>query len=445
MISSNEFEDLLDIPDRADRRLGRDRFLDALTADTQIALAQSEKLAILLVDLRKFLGVNLSYGYESGDEVLLLVPGILRAAIKKASIIERLGDNCFGIVIPAIPSPALLPIAAEKIRQKLSEPMQVGEHRIALGCHLASVVFPDDGLGSEDLLLAAERYLVDAKSRIYCDIAIPTLNQSVGRERWKIETHLQEAVDGGELELFYQPKIDLHSRLPTCAEALMRWNSKEFGFVPPDSFISVAEESSLINRITDWAIKTAARERSDLLNHGGELSIAVNVSASDVYDRNLIIGLESVLGIWGLDPEQLTLEITESVIMDNPDLALKHLALIRDLGIKISMDDFGTGYSSLAYFKTLPVDEIKIDKSFVLNMREESDDAVLVETIITLAHKFNLTVVAEGVENLATLKQLIAMGCDYAQGYYFSPPLPLEKFANWFAHYDADAYWHPTS
>ena len=441
MTFSSDFPDLLAELGESEGRGGRQRFLDALTADIQIAMMQAERLALVLVDIRKFMSINLSHGYACGDEVLLRLPGLLKEVIRKASAVERLGDNLFGVVIPAVSSPALLPIAAEKIRRKLQAPLHVSDHTITLECHITAAVYPEEGQTADDLLLTAERTLVDVKLRKFSDVAIPVLMQHAGRARWQIERQLRGAIDRGELELFYQPKIRLRDRLPASAEALVRWNSSELGMVRPDEFIGVAEESSLINQITEWALRTAIRVRSEIIGRGDGPSVAVNVSASDIYDCSIVHNLESVLAIWGVAPEHLTLEVTESVIMDNPDIALRNLELLRKLGVKIALDDFGTGYSSLAYFKTLPIDELKIDKSFILNMRQDSDDAVLVEAIINLAHQFNLSVVAEGVEDVQTLRQLDALGCDYVQGYHFSQALPQAKFRAWLDAYRADAYW----
>jgi diguanylate cyclase (GGDEF)-like protein len=444
MISSIDEFDFLEPAGEQTCANGRNRFMSALAADLNIALAGGEKLALLLVDIRQFLSINLSYGYAIGDEILLRIPRLLQTTIKKATTIERLGDNLFGLIIPALPTAALLPLAVDKIRQKLSEPLQIAQHQLPLDCHIAYAVYPDQSQDEESLLLAAERVMSDVKSRKFNDDAIPTLAQPQGRERWKLEQQLRSAVDNGEFELYYQPKVRLRDREPSSAEALIRWNSSEFGFVSPDDFIPIAEESSLINRITEWALKTAIRDRLEVAPVDQEFSVAVNLSASDLYDRSLVDGLDSILKIWGLQPEHLSLEITESVIMDNPTLALKNLEQARNLGIKVALDDFGTGYSSLAYFKTLPVDEIKIDKSFVLNMQSDADDAVLVEAIISLAHKFNITVVAEGVEDAQTLRQLCAFGCDYAQGYHFSRPLPRAKFVRWLKSYSSERFWTPT-
>lgn len=420
----------------------RQRFLDSISAEINIAMADGSRLAVLLVDLQDFTEINREIGYDSANELLLNVQNLLSTTIKRASLIGRLGDNLFGLIIPELKSTALIQIAMGKIRERLHEPVKIDGKKISLKCHFGLALFPEMMLDGGGLLLKAETALLASK-RNPGELATDTTVQcSKKHEDWTIEKHLKEALDTNDLEFHYQPKIDIAKRKPTGIEALVRWNSEELGNVFPDEFIPIAEKSSLINAITALGIKTALRQKSDLDKLFEPLSMSINISSSDIYDKHLLDKLNSAIGIWGIDPQQLTLEITEGVIVGNAKLAIQQLELLRGQGIKISIDDFGTGFSSLSYFKTLPADELKIDKSFILNMHESSDDMFLVEHIISLAHKFNLQVVAEGVENAKTLSLLESMGCDIAQGYHFSRPLPKDQLVDWLTKFDTANYWN---
>ncbi len=212
----------------------------------------------------------------------------------------------------------------------------------------------------------------------------------------------------------------------------MRW-TKDSRVLRPDQFIPLAESTGVIHGLTEWAVHTALREMAGLLIDHPQLSVAVNVSASSVYDPSLLLSVESALAIWDIPPACLVIEVTESSLMRNPELGFRNLAQMRQMGVRVAIDDFGTGFSSLSYFKSIPADEIKIDQSFVRNMSLNAGDAHLVEAIIGLSHSFGLTVVAEGVEDRETLEMLRAMGCDQVQGYFLSHPLELDRFGDWVA------------
>jgi diguanylate cyclase (GGDEF)-like protein len=419
----------------------RQRFLDGISAEMSIALADGSRLAILLVDLQDFTEINREIGYDSADEVLLNVQQLLSSTIKRASLIGRLGDNVFGLIIPELKSTALIQIAMGRIRERLHEPTMIDGKKISLKCHFGLALFPEMMLDGGGLLLKAETALLDSKRNPSEMTTHAPVQCSKKHEDWTIEKHLKQALDANDLEFHYQPKIDIARRKPTGIEALVRWNSAELGNVFPDEFIPIAEKSSLINSITALGIKTALREKSDLDNCFEPLTMSINISSSDIYDKHLLDKLNSAMAIWGIDPQQVTLEITEGVIVGNAKLAIQQLELLRSYGIKISIDDFGTGFSSLSYFKTLPADELKIDKSFILNMHESSGDMFLVEHVISLAHKFNLQVVAEGVENAKTLSLLESMGCDIAQGYHFSQPVPKDQLLAWLNNFKDAKYW----
>jgi EAL domain-containing protein (putative c-di-GMP-specific phosphodiesterase class I) len=250
--------------------------------------------------------------------------------------------------------------------------------------------------------------------------------------RLSLLSELRQAIQRDELELYYQPSIDIRAGRVAYAEALVRWNHPQHGRMNPDEFIPLAEQSGTIGALTKWVLRTAIAECGGWNRRGFPLTVAVNLSALDLFDSELPLYVSGLLTEFSLPSSRLVLEITESAIMRDPAYALKILRELKSRGIRLSVDDFGTGYSSLAHLKRLPVDELKIDKSFVMNLNSQStDDAVIVRSTIELGHNMGLTVIAEGVETIESLDILKNLGCDMGQGYYMSPPLPTEKFTRW--------------
>lgn len=428
--SSNSFE-TVSLDSTLPHANVRDRLIDALSCDIHICGPENLLVAFFLIDLKDFHEINENMGYDFGDEVLLIIQKRLAKQLKKASMVARISGNTFGIIIPDLKSEPFLELAANKIRKIIEEPLQHSNHNISLECHLGVSVYPTSEMKPEKLLLEAEGSLKQAKPTLSKKLLIPNIDNDDGFSISDIERNLVKAIGNNELEFFYQPKVNLKTGKADSAEALIRWNSSKLGFVSPDQFIPIAEKSNLIRKVTDWGIKTAFREKAAIDASSENFSLSVNLSTRDLYDNDLIFVIDSASEIWDINPEKIVLEITEGSILKNQTVAFEQLRKIKDRGMKISLDDFGTGYSSLAYFKNIPADELKIDKSFILSLCHDNDDASIVELIINLAKKFNLSVVAEGIEDKETLDQLIEMGCDYAQGYHFSKPMPTEKFIEW--------------
>ncbi|HEY9135941.1 MAG TPA: EAL domain-containing protein, partial [Pseudomonadales bacterium] len=255
------------------------------------------------------------------------------------------------------------------------------------------------------------------------------------------EGELHDALTKNTMELFYQPKVDLRSGKPTHAEALVRWTSPSSGPISPLIFVPIIEQIGRMEDLTKWAVNTALRQLKEWPSLWGDLSVAVNVCPSLVDDPELLSFVSNAITIWDVDPSRLTLEITEGSIIQDPESSFSNLSNIKNKGVKISIDDFGTGYSSLAYFKNIPANELKIDKSFVFHMLENEGDKHITHVISDLAHKFNLSVVAEGVETKEILYALIDAHCDYAQGFYFSKPLPQGQFIEWLNKYNAGKFF----
>ncbi len=336
-----------------------------------------------------------------------------------------LDNNRFCVILKDISSQGELELAAAKLDRLFQEPHYHFGRPVPLTVTAGFAPLKRDG---QDLSLATHRAdlaLRQARrsSRLF-DVYTPSCELSVDEERKLVEA-LESAVERGEMQLYYQPKVHAGYRSLLGAEALIRWLTPDRKVVMPDQFIGVAEKNDVIRPMTWWAMKSAVAR---LARWPEQLSVSVNVSAPLLKEDEILSVVSDALDIHGVAADRLCLEVTESVMLDDPDIVLQQLANLRDMGVKISLDDFGTGFCSLAYFRDLPVDEIKIDKSFVSRMLESDKDHAIVKAVIDLAHNFSLRVVAEGVENMAIADRLAEMGCDALQGYVFDRPLPPEDF-----------------
>ncbi|MFK7733947.1 MAG: putative bifunctional diguanylate cyclase/phosphodiesterase [Pseudomonadales bacterium] len=432
-----------DLTPRKPPDIDRARFLTGLSADLDIGQRENSLTALLLVDIKNFRHLNRRFGYGVGDSILAHVHSQLKDNVKKASIISRLGDDLFAIVVPEMQSLRLLPVAASKVQQILAEPIRYQSQDIRLECYVGVSVAPLHANHEEAFLIHAERSLEQARQEREGRFVADGTSDKETLNEWKLRDELNRAIGAGELALHYQPKVSLQNFMPVACEALMRWNSPTLGNVRPDIFIPIAETTGLISDLTEWAILTLPREASHIEYRDKLLNISLNLSPNDLVSGNLQATLESALNIWEMSSENITLEITESSLMDNPDQCFEMMEELKSLGFKISIDDFGTGYSSMSYFKLIPANEIKIDKCFVSNLVTDRDDQIIVRAIIAIAHHFGMSVVAEGVEDMATLEMLMKMKCDYAQGYHFTKPLPGGEFREWLDKYNMIKYFSP--
>lgn len=338
---------------------------------------------------------------------------------------QLLDRNRFCVVLRGVDGRAQLELAAAKLARLFEEPLSILGRPVQLEVKAGFAPVAQPELEDERALHQAGLALRSARrsSRMF-ELYSPEIEADQKDKRALLKS-LRRALDRGELELYFQPKLHAGYRNIIGAEALMRWRDPERGLVPPDQFIPLAERNEIIRPMTWWALKTVIAR---LARWPEYLSIAVNIPPNLLLDDEMVTIIEDALSIHGADPGRLTLEVTESVMVDNQQRMLKQLARLRTMGLKVAIDDFGTGFSSLAYFRDLPADEIKIDKSFVMHMLESGRDHAIVKTVIDLAHNFSLRVVAEGVENERTAKRLADLRCDVLQGYAFDKPLPLEDF-----------------
>ncbi|MGN6378010.1 MAG: putative bifunctional diguanylate cyclase/phosphodiesterase [Gaiellales bacterium] len=387
--------------------------------------------ALLLIDLDSFKEINDTLGHHTGDLLLREVGPRLRRVIGSAGTVARLGGDEFGILLPAVDGPEAAVGMARAALKALDQPFAMQGLTLDVEASIGIALCPLHCGTFEELMQRADVAMYVAKGRRTGYEVYEPSTDDTDAARLKLAGELRDAVDRRQLVLHYQPKVDLRSGSVVGAEALMRWHHPRHGLIMPDRFIPVAERSGLIRTITIFAIEAAVRECRRWMDAGLELTVSVNLSTRDLIDVQLPDDVHRLLEQWRVPATRLELEITESVIMADPMRARSVVARLREMGVQVAIDDFGSGYSSLGYLKRLPVNDLKIDKSFVLGMSEDEGDAVIVQSTIDLAHNLGLRVVAEGVETDIVWSRLEKMGCDVAQGYLISEPLPAAQFVQW--------------
>jgi diguanylate cyclase (GGDEF)-like protein len=381
--------------------------------------------AVLFLDLDRFKVVNDALGHRIGDMLLQEVARRLRQALQPTDILARLGGDEFAVVVSSLESRAALETLADRLTEVVSQPYEIDGHRIQSSVSIGIAVGPRDGDNADDLLMAADLalYAVKATARGTHRFYQRSMNQEIN-DRRQIEMDLREALEKNELELHYQPIIDLQRNVVTGFEALARWRHPVKGMVPPAVFIPVAEDSGLILPLGTWALSQACERAAQWPGH---LKVAVNLSPVQLTTPNLVHVIEAILAKTGLAAHRLELEITERIFMENSEKTLSILHRLKALGIRIAMDDFGTGYSSLSYLRSFPFDKIKIDRAFVSDLAEGTEHLVIVQAVVSIARALGMSTTAEGVETPGQRDFLKALGCDEAQGYLFSAPVGIEK------------------
>ena len=393
--------------------------------------SSEEPCAIVMLDLDRFKHVNDVLGHRFGDRLLCSVAKRLQQVCKgRAQLLARLGGDEFAFRLEGADEVAAVSMA-RRIQRDFEVPIQIDDQTVDLGAGIGIALFPAHGREMNVLLSRAELAMYAAKrqqsgSQVY----EPRLDAG-SQESLSLLSELRQALGGGELRLFLQPKIELKSGRVIGAEALLRWQHPVRGLMSPMQFIPFAEQTGFVRQLTTWVIAESAQIWTRTCTRASGLRISVNLSTRDLMDQELPAKIMAVLEQHGAGPEAFSLEITESAIMDDPQRALQTLEQLSRLGFRLSIDDFGTGYSSLAYLKRLPVDELKIDRSFVMAMERDLDDARIVRSTIELAHNLGLSVVAEGLETLRTWKLLAALGCDEGQGFFIARPMPETQFVEW--------------
>lgn len=410
------------------------------TLDQMIRLAQPEgkasSFAVLFLDLDRFKVINDTLGHRIGDMLLQEVAKRLKLALRPTDILARLGGDEFAIVVPSFDTRNTLEVLASGIIVAIGQPYEIDGYRIRSSVSIGIAIGPQDGQTADDILMAADLalYSVKASARGSFKFYEKTMNQELN-DRRQIETDLREALERGELELHYQPVINLRRGRISGFEALTRWRHPLKGMVPPALFIPVAEDSGLILPLGEWALREACRTAASWPE---ELHIAVNLSPMQFTAPNLVSMVKDILQKTGLAPHRLELEITERIFMENSENTLTTLRRLKELGVRISLDDFGTGYSSLSYLRSFPFDKIKIDRAFVSDLKGSSEHIVIVQAVVTIARALGMVTTAEGVETEDQQKFLEMLGCDEGQGYLFSPPVPVQSIADTLAKWQAE-------
>jgi diguanylate cyclase (GGDEF)-like protein len=409
---------------------GRADFLSALDSEIREHKQKDANLAVALLNIKGFRTINSIYGYDIADRVLQQVAEQLQSVKRQQDIVGRIGVDEFALIFLNLKSPHLAELAANKLVASLDGITLDDEHPVDVRIHIGIALFPEHGDTSDTLLLQADRAMHSARET-YQPYKTADDNQQTETSSSVLVRELERAINKSELELYFQPKVDLQKHRLIGAEALIRWDNPERGYISPDEFIPLAEENGLIFPLTLWILNTALRQGVEIRQLWPDFRMAVNLSASTLAEVELIELVMRALRTWDTEPGKLMIEVTESAVMKNPEASIETLNGLRKLGVILSIDDFGTGYSSFGYLKKLPVHELKIDQSFVRGMASDVNDGRIVQTMINLGENFELSVIAEGIEDEQTLYQLMSMGCHHGQGYYIGKPMNREKFLNW--------------
>lgn len=429
------FDPLTQLPNRTTLRETLNRLLSR-------AERSKTKSAVLFIDLDDFKKVNDRLGHEAGDKLLVQISDRLKNRLRQADVlfeqagvtsvdqlISRRGGDEFNAILSTIKAAHDAAIVAERFIQDLNEPFFINKSEIHVGASVGIAIFPDDGRDADTLLRNADLAMYEAKARGKNNYHIFTsaINEQV-HQRLALEHSLQLAMVQNQFCLYYQPKVNLLDMRPVGFEALIRWQHPEKGLILPSRFIPVAEESNLIRDIGNWILGESMQQIQSwgnlLPNH---LRIAVNISARQLSQVDLVDQLQTVMENFSIPPERLEIELTETSVLQDETMAIQHLTALRDLNIEISLDDFGTGYSSLSFLRKLPIDTVKIDRSFTANMIQNSETRAIVVSLLGLCRELNVKTIAEGIETTAQLQFLMEHGCEQGQGFLFSEPLPADE------------------
>ena len=428
--SDNEHQALHDgLTDLPNRTLFHDRAQQAVVA----ASRNGTNVAVMLMDLDRFKEINDTLGHHSGDLLLREIGPRLQAALRTNDTVARLGGDEFAVLLGSVPSAESAVAVAQKLRDALSEPFSLDGLTVEAEASIGVALSPDHGTDAPTLLQRADVAMYVAKRTNTGVEVYASDHDRNSRRRLALISDLRRAIAAGELLLRYQPIVDVRTGEVRAVEALLRWHHPQLGVVPPDEFVRLAEDTGLMQPLTTFVLASALRQRHAWRQAGYDFPVSVNLSMRNLHDVGLPEEIGRLLQLWRLPPDALELEITESSIMADPRRAMDVTARLRAMGVGLVVDDFGTGYSSLAHLKQLPVQAIKIDRSFVIDMETNENDATIVRSAIDLAKNLGLIVVAEGVENEATWARLSALGCDLVQGHYLSRPLPPDQLDAWLA------------
>lgn len=418
------FDPLTNLPNRR-------YFRDHLEKELAAARGSELYVAIALVDLDNFKRVNDSLGHDAGDILLSVLADRLKQRLNKHDIVARMGGDEFYVVLKDLHDIAIVESITKRISDALSQPIRIKNHFVEITASIGIAIYPNNAETSEELIRNADIALYKAKEEGKNRVAYFSEDMElVVKEKMHLESRLRQAVFNNELEIYIQPQFDASTNRYGWGEVLLRWQDVDEGIIPPDKFIPVAEESGIINYIDEWVLRATCQTLRD---YGGELEnmgirgLSVNMSAKYFYSKSMLDTVKRTFKDFDISPSKISFELTESMVIEDVNVAISAMHALRKLGCAISLDDFGTGYSSLSYLKRLPLDNLKIDRSFISDIPQDSNDVAITEAIIAMAEKLNISVVAEGIETAEQRDFLIAKKCFRMQGYYFAKPMPLAK------------------
>ena len=409
----------------------RGMFLERLHQTLVQAQRDREKVNLLFLDLDNFKDVNDTQGHDVGDKLLRSVAERLSVCMRDSDVLARLGGDEFVVVCPSVATQESVAAVVQRIMAIFTDPFEIEGRQIYTSASIGIAVYPDDSLDATTLFRCADTAMYQAKNdgRAQFRFFSAELNQKI-IQRVALENSLRQGLERQEFFLHYQPLWDLKTTKMAGVEVLLRWQSSDYGLMQPSTFISLLEDSGLINNVGEWVLRSACIQMQEwtMAKHP-ELKMAVNISGKQLKHPKFLEMLTTIVQETGVDPSNLELEFTESVIMENVENTVDIFRKLKEMGVQLSIDDFGTGYSSLNYLKHFPVDRIKIDKSFVTDVYHNQSDAAIIEAIVSMAQSLNLRVVAEGVENSDQLHSLTMLGCDEVQGFYLAMPMHAEALA----------------
>ncbi len=422
------YDPLTALPNRA-------LFLDRLDQGVALSKRENRQVAVLMMDLNGFREVNATLGHAVGDELLAEVAKRLQAVTRESDTLARIGGDEFAELLPSGATDGGAIKAAERAIEALKDPLTIQGHRLATGISIGIALFPTHGSDASTLMRHADTAMFAAKRNatgyaVYFGQVAEDDDETHVRQL-SLSGDLRHAITQNQLLLNYQPKVTFTPPRIAGVEALLRWNHPQHGLVTPDVFIPLAEQTGIIEPLTGWVLDAALKQYREWLESGLDIPVSVNLSPVTLHDRSFSDQIARLLEKWSVPARGLVLEITESAIISDVARATETVDKLHEMGVRISIDDFGTGYSSLAYIRRLRVSEIKVDKSFVLNMREINDDAVIVRSIVDLGRNLGLSVVAEGIEDVETWKLLETLQCTEAQGYFISRPMDAVSLRQW--------------
>ena len=407
-----------------------------LEQTVQLAKNHARTMAVLLLDLNNFREINDTLGHQNGDKVLVQLADRLRSALRPSDIVARLGGDEFAVLLSRLADKDHINLVVAKVLAAMRRPLMIADVPLDVQTAIGIALFPDHGQDADTLLQHADVALYAAKEKNLTHLLYSRESDDYNPQQLALMGELRLAIQREELTLHYQPVVNIKTGKTVGVEALVRWQHPSRGMIYPDTFIPAAEKTGLIASLTTWVLANALRQQHRWQRAGIDLNVSVNLSVRNLQQHDIVDEVRDMLLSSGVSPEKLTLEITETAIMVDPDRAKAVLTEMHDFGIRFAIDDFGMGHSSLAYLKNLPVDKMKVDKSFVMDFKDPAN-AAIVRATIDLAHNLGLSVTAEGVEDESALNALGLLGCDHAQGYFISRPQTVDKLGAWLA----DSAW----